>query len=127
DSRGYDRLVQPFSIADDLPQALDGVLRHHSVVAVIVAKRLLLAPFLDPPNPVAIGIALALLRSRWFGRFFIQDLNQILKRQANVADNGEVGRLVLVDLRRIDIDVHDLAVLGEFAHLAGHAIVEADA
>ena len=40
---------------------------------------------------------------------------------------GQVGRLVLVDLRRVDVDVHDLAVLGELADLAGDAVVEADA
>ena len=45
----------------------------------------------------------------------------------DVADDRQVGGLVLVDLRRIDVDVDDLAVLGELAHLAGHAVVEADA
>ena len=40
---------------------------------------------------------------------------------------GSVGDLVLVDLRRIDVDVDDLAVLGELADLAGHAVVEAHA
>ena len=38
-----------------------------------------------------------------------------------------MGHLVLVDLRRIDVDVDDLAVLGELADLAGDAVVEADA
>ena len=38
--------------------------------------------------------------------------------------DGNVRRLVLVQFRRIDIDVHDLAVLAEFVHLARHAIVE---
>ena len=38
-----------------------------------------------------------------------------------------MGDLVLVDLRRVDVDVDDLAVLGELADLAGHAVVEAHA
>ena len=46
---------------------------------------------------------------------------------ADVADDRQMGDLVLVDLRRIDVDVDDLAVLGELADLAGDAIVEADA
>ena len=40
---------------------------------------------------------------------------------------GNVGFFVLVDFRRIDVDVYDLAVLGEFRHLARHAIVESHA
>ena len=36
----------------------------------------------------------------------------------------DVGRLVLVELRRIDVDVDDLAVLAELLDLAGHAVVE---
>ncbi len=49
------------------------------------------------------------------------------KAVAQVAADREVGDLVLVDLRRIDVDVHDLAVLGELADLAGDAVVEAHA
>src|SRR5262249_5618111 len=41
--------------------------------------------------------------------------------------DGHVGRLDLVDLRRVDVNVDDLAVFGEFADLAGDAVVEAHA
>ncbi len=58
---------------------------------------------------------------------FCQHGDQVLQGLADVADDGQVRDLVLVDLRRIDVDVDDLAVLGELADLAGDAIVEADA
>src|SRR5262249_58184031 len=46
---------------------------------------------------------------------------------ADVGHHGPVGRLDLVDLRRVDVYVDDLAVLGELADLAGDAVVEAHA
>ena len=41
--------------------------------------------------------------------------------------DGDVSELVLVDLRSVDVDVDDPAVLGELAELAGDAVVEPDA
>ena len=35
-----------------------------------------------------------------------------------------MDELVLIDLRGIDVDVHDEAVLGEFRHLARHPVIE---
>ncbi len=61
------------------------------------------------------------------GWLLVEQLHQVLQGLADVADDRQVGDLVLVDLRRVDVDVDDLAVLGELAHLAGDAVVEADA
>ena len=43
------------------------------------------------------------------------DLVQLVERVFHVAAHRDVGDLVLVDLRRVDVDVDDLAVLGELA------------
>src|SRR5439155_6355157 len=56
-ARGHNRLVELLAVADDLPEAVDGVLRHDGVVAVGVAKRLRFPPFLDLANPVAVAAA----------------------------------------------------------------------
>ena len=47
-----------------------------------------------------------------------------VERELHVAAHRDVGRLVLVQLRGVDVDVDDLAVLGELFELAGHAVVE---
>jgi hypothetical protein len=54
----------------------------------------------------------------------LDDLIQLADCVLHVAAYRNVGRLVLIELRRIDIDVDDLGVLGERFELAGHAIVE---
>ena len=46
---------------------------------------------------------------------------------ADIGHHRQPCSLDLVDLRRVDVDVDDLAVLGELADLARHAVVEADA
>jgi hypothetical protein len=42
----------------------------------------------------------------------------------DIAVDGQVRHLILVQFRRINIDMANLAVLGELGHLAGHSIVE---
>ena len=44
-----------------------------------------------------------------------------------IAVDRKMSGLVLVQFRRVDVDVDDLAVLGEFADLARDAVVKADA
>ena len=57
----------------------------------------------------------------------VQHFVQLAQSIANITDNRDVSRLVLVEFRGINVDVNDLAVLGEFTHLACDAVVEADA
>ena len=45
----------------------------------------------------------------------------------NIADDGQIGRLVLVDLGRVDIDMHDRAAFAELFNFARHAVIETDA
>ncbi len=125
DAGGDDGVVELAAVAEDLPQPLDGVLRQDGVVAVGVAQRLGLAPVLDLANPLGETSAPAAGRSRLLRSSI--NLHQILQGLADIAEDGQMGDLVLVDLRRIDVDVDDLAVLGELADLAGDAVVEADA
>ena len=60
-------------------------------------------------------------------RVLVHQLHQILQGLADIGDDRQMSHLVLVDLGRIDVDVDDLAVLGELADLAGDAVVEAHA
>ena len=108
---------------DDLPQPLDGVLRQDGVVAVGVAQRLRLAPVLDLPHPVGVR---APARGASAGSSS-SSCTRSRRAWPTSPTIGSVGDLVLVDLRRVDVDVDDLAVLGELADLAGDAVVEAHA
>ena len=109
---------------EDLPQPVDGVLRQDGVVAVGELQRLGFAPVVDLPHPVG-----ELAAARQVGVRLLVEQRSAGRRGRALTSPwiGEVGDLVLVDLRRIDVDVDDLAVLGELADLAGDAVVEADA
>ena len=117
DPRRDDGVVETPAVAADLPEPVDGVLGDDGIVAIRVAQRLGFAPFLDLPQPV--GIRILQLGGP-------QDLEQVLQGLPQIADDRVLGRLDLVDLRGIDVDVHNLAVLGELADLARNAVVEAD-
>ena len=51
-------------------------------------------------------------------------LIQAMQRVADVADNRQIGRLVFVDFRRVNINVNNGAGLAELFHLARDAVVE---
>ena len=66
------------------------------------------------------------------GEFFLQrslidHVGELLERVTDLADHRQGDLAVLVDLGRVDVDVHDGAVLAEFLDLTGHAVVEPDA
>ena len=103
------------AVAGQLPQLLNRRLRQDAGSLFVVMKRVLLFPSRDLTMPI--GDIL--------GR--LDHFVQFGEREFDVADDRDVGFLVLVDFRRIDIDVDDLAMLGELRHLAGHAVVEANA
>ena len=63
------------------------------------------------------------------GEFLLQrpladHVGQALKRVADLADHRQGDLAVLVDLRRVDVDVDNRAVLAEFLDLASHAVVK---
>ena len=98
-----------------LRELVDDVLRHDRVVALVVGHRVGRAPGVDLLRATRAsrrGSTRGLIACR-------NDLTSVL-----IAD---VRGLVLVDLGGVDVDVDDLAVLGELAELAGHAVVEPDA
>ena len=86
-------------------------------------QRLGLAPVVDLPDPVGVAAAAGQVGVR----LVLEQRVQVRERELHVAVDRDVGDLVLVDLRRVDVDVDDLAVLGELGELAGHAVVEAHA
>ena len=79
---------------------------------LVVVKRLVALPRLALLHP----------RRNILRRF--DDLVELGERIFHVAANRNMRWLVLVQLRGIDIHMHDLAVLAELFHLAGDAIVE---
>ena len=102
-------------------EPLDGILRHDHVVVRPVGERIRApasarsAPTTDrapscrpsaagPPQP-----------------------HQIFQHAADIAENADVGAHVLVDRRRVDIDVDLLGVRREGVEPAGDAVVEARA
>ena len=84
-------------------------------------QRLGLAPGVDLPQPV--GVPPAADRGPRSPPPAACALRSSSARP-QVAVDRDVGELVLVDLRLVDVDVDDLAVLGELGQLAGHAVVE---
>ncbi len=101
-----------FSPRVSSPQFVDGVLLQNAIEALVELERVGLFPRGNLLVPIA----------QIVGGF--DDFVQFRQREFDVADNRNVGRFVLVDLRRIDVDVDDEAVLGEFRHFAGHTVVE---
>ena len=97
--------------ARDLREHVDHVLRHDGVVALVVGHRVGRAQRVDLCVPLAVVAGLDPRVDR-------------LEERLHVGVDRDVGGLVLVDLRGVDVDVDDLAVLGELRELARHAVVE---
>ena len=91
------------------------VLRFQHLIGHAIAKRRLGFPLGDLLLPC--------------GEFFLQwpladHVGQLLERVANLAHHRQGDLAVFVDLRRVDVDVDNGAVLAEFLDLAGHAVVK---
>ena len=100
------------AVVRELPQLVDRVLLQDAGELFVVVERFVALPrlaLLDPGGDIV-------------GR--LDDLVQLGERVLHVAAHGDVGRLVLVELRGVDIDVDDLAVLAELFDFARHAVVE---
>ena len=96
------------------PQFLDRILRNNEIAAVFDSQWILLLPCIDglPPR-VNLGDIL-------IGDHRIQSLQDFF----DVRHDTDVGNLVLIQFRRINIDVNDLAMLGKLAQFSRHAIVK---
>ena len=104
--------------AGRLIQPLNGVLRHDQVVVLLVGQRIAAAPGADllPPR-LGVGLlALGLERG-----------DQIAQHVGDVADDRHIDLDVLVDRRRVDIDVDLLGARRERIGTAGDPVVEARA
>jgi hypothetical protein len=94
------------------PQRANRVLLQNSGVRFVVLERLLFLPleaFFDPAGNI--------LRR-------LDDPIQLIERVFHIAADGDVRRLVLVELGSVDVNVDDLAMLAELLHFSRHAIVE---
>ncbi len=113
DVAGDDRLA-----AGRLVERLDHVLRLDLAVgAVLVAERVLRLPAVDPAPPVIEPRRCRRSSARYSTTSFASTL-------LRVADDRDVGRDVLGDLGRIDVDVDELRSRRELGELAGDAVVE---
>ena len=89
-------------------------LERHLVEMRLALHRLLALPaFLRPARPVA-----QLARRLPFGG----DVEQHLQRRARIGDDAEIGREDAADLRRLDVDVDELAAGRVFVDRAGVAV-----
>ena len=100
------------AVVRELPQLVNRVLLQDAGEVLVVVERFVALPLLALRDPGGNVVR----------RF--DDLVQLGERELHVAAHGDVGRLVLVELRGVDVDVDDLAVLAELFDLAGHAVVE---
>ena len=96
-------------------QPLDRILRHDDVVVLPVRQRIARAPAadLEPPR----------IDLRCF-RLGLEHCQQVGKHIGDVADDRHIDADVLVDRRRIDVDVDLLRVRRERVGAAGDAVVE---
>ena len=97
-----------------LPELRDGSLRQDVFRVVLERQRILVPPFVDLLPPVI---------DLWLVGFG-EAIANLGEKLLHVAHDGDVSFLVLVHLRWIDVDMDDLAVLGELIELAGHTIIE---
>ena len=113
-------LMLPHTRRDDrlpvvclIPQFRDGMLLQNAIELLVVVERIFGLPLQALIDPG--------------GNFFFprtDDLLQFGQGVLDVADNRNVRGFVLVQLRGIDVDVHDLGMLGKRLQFAGHAIVK---
>ena len=114
DTSGDDRLT-----FGHLAQQLDRRLRSDDVADLLGnRKRELFALHVNSRAPL-----------REIGHILLErdQLVQSLQRGLDVAKDGAERLLVLTELRRINVDVHNGGALGEFRQLTGHTIVESHA
>lgn len=98
---------------------LNRPLRHDDVPAVRVRKWVLLGDAGELLAPLGVGVAL--------DRACFQQRVDPFQSRPRLGGQGDVRVLVLPDLGRVDVDVHDASPCGEQLQLARHAVVEADA
>ena len=94
-----------------------------SIRCVLVAERMILLPFVDllvPSRETGVPILDRLAAGS------VELLVKARKGILHITKDREFYSAVLIDFRVINVDVDDRAVLAEFLHLAGHAIVETD-
>ena len=106
DARGHDELA-----LRDRRKPLEHVLGLDQVVAVRIGHRIAGAPLVDllvPLAPVAGG----------------DPGVDRLQERLDVGVNRYMCELIFVDFGCVDVDVHDLAVLGKLAELPGDAVVK---
>ena len=97
-------------------------MRLDEIIRVFVAERLLFFPsgdFVIPRLEAFEFVAFDALEA-FLGEEFVGALEGVF----DVAQDGQRDDFVFVQLGVVDVDVDDRAVLGEFLHLAGHAVVE---
>ena len=104
--------------AGGLEQLLDRELRQDDIVVLLVGQRIARAPFRDLGPP---GLDVRLLRFR------LEHLQEIAEHVGGIANNRHIDADVLVDRRRIDIDVDLLRARRKRIGASGDAVVEARA
>ena len=102
------------SISTEFPEFVNGVLLKNAVEVLVVLERLFLLP------GVALRYPLVDLR-------LFHDIVELFKGTLHVADDRQMSFLVLVDFRRVDIDVNDFGLGSKRFEFARHAVVEANA
>jgi hypothetical protein len=101
-------------------QHVDHILRFEGTALMLLEdQRILRLPVLE------LGVPIVEWRPLPLGLVGADGLDQLLDDSATVTHDRHVGTSDLAQLRRVDIDMDDLGVGGEGAHLAGDTIVEA--
>ena len=97
-------------------------LRLDHLVVHLVTERMNLSPFFDLPIPILVQAGKMLRRSQVLD-FLIQPGQDVL----GVAYDRDVHLDILLNARRINVNVNDLGMLGKLIDLSGSPIVKAGA
>ncbi len=96
-----------------------------SLVETSGVQRMLGLPLANLPPP---GCARGGVLARGSAaRSFLQNLVQLFQHALHVAHDGQIGRAILADFRRIDIHVNHFGMRREGRQAPGDAVVEAHA
>lgn len=120
DTCGDDGAMEQASVPQQFPQPADGILGQYGILSVRNTQRIAGSPLVDLPPPLGVTPPGDQVRIR----LLLQHGVEVRQRTFDVPVDRDMSVLILVNFALVDVDVHNLAMLGEFRKFPRDAIVE---
>ena len=122
-TRGNNSIIKHVALFKKFPHALDCHLRNDHFFARFATEWLGFTPVFNLLDPFLMACS-----KRWstLGAG-IDHANKILQRQTDVAMNWQIGLLDFIKFRRINVQMNNFAMLGEFTYFARNTVIKANA